>query len=95
MITPDHLILHRLTLTGFWLAPKFGTMKPDDMRALYADLAGLFADGTLNVPVEATYGIDDIKPALEHAGRQGRAGKVLVTPNGPVEGSDRFAITSE
>ena len=81
MITPNHLILHRLTLSGFWLVPKFGTMRPEELRALYADLAGMFADGTLNVPVEATYGIEDIKQALEHAGREGRAGKVLVTPN--------------
>jgi NADPH:quinone reductase-like Zn-dependent oxidoreductase len=55
-----------------------------DLEALYAGLAGRVADGTLAVEVEATYPIEQIQAALEHAGREGRSGKVLVTPNGPV-----------
>ncbi|MBV8336166.1 MAG: alcohol dehydrogenase, partial [Alphaproteobacteria bacterium] len=39
-------------------------------------------DGVLRAPVEATYGIDDIKMALVHAQRRGRHGKVLVLPSG-------------
>ena len=42
------------------------------------------ADGGLQVEVEATYGLEEIKQALAHAGREGRGGKVLITPNGPV-----------
>ena len=62
------------------------------MIALAADGAGRvtarvvahIADGSLHVDVEATYGLDDIKTALEHAGREARGGKVLITPNGPL-----------
>ena len=61
-----------------------GRMKPGERDSLYGELAGLFADGTLDVPIEAVYAIEDIKDALAHAGREGRGGKVLVTPNGPV-----------
>jgi hypothetical protein len=37
----------------------------------------LVADGSLSVPVEATYRLDDYRPALEHAGAAKRGGKVL------------------
>jgi trans-2-enoyl-CoA reductase len=41
-------------------------------------------DGTLYAPVEQVYPIDDIGPALLHAQRGERAGKILVAPNGPM-----------
>jgi NADPH:quinone reductase-like Zn-dependent oxidoreductase len=44
------------------------------------------ADGTLYVEVEQTYPIEEIKTALAHAARGARAGKILVTPNGPIVG---------
>jgi NADPH:quinone reductase-like Zn-dependent oxidoreductase len=59
-------------------------MARPDLEALYADLAARIADGTLRVEVEAAYPIEEIKAALTHAGRQGRAGKILVLPNGPI-----------
>ena len=37
------------------------------------------------VEIEATYPIEEIKAALAHAGREGRAGKILVLPNGPID----------
>jgi NADPH:quinone reductase-like Zn-dependent oxidoreductase len=59
-------------------------MPRSDLRALYADLAGRVASGALRVEVEATYPIEEIKAAVAHAGREGRRGKILVTPNGQV-----------
>ena len=38
----------------------------------------------LKAPVDATFAIDDIKPALVRAQAGGRHGKVLVLPNGPL-----------
>ena len=46
-----------------------------------ATRAGRLADGTLGVDIEATYALDRIKDAMEHAGREGRGGKILLTPN--------------
>ena len=60
------------------------TPPPDEIAALYADLAARVASGALRVEVEATYAIEDIGAALAHAAREGRDGKILVTPNGPV-----------
>ena len=85
MITPHHTILHGITLEGFWLRRGFGDMPRADIEALYADIARHFIDGTLNVPVEATYGLEDIGQALAHALREGRGGKVLLLPQGPID----------
>ncbi len=82
-ISPDHLVFKQINLTGFWFGRKLPFMSVDQREDLYSDIVPHIADGTMRVPVEATYdGIEDIQQALEHAGRGGRGGKVLVTPNG-------------
>lgn len=79
-----HTIFKGITLTGFWLQKSLTSMARPDLEQLYADLAAKIADGTLRVEIEATYPIEEIKAALAHAGREGRSGKVLVLPNGPI-----------
>jgi trans-2-enoyl-CoA reductase len=79
-----HTIFKGITLTGFWLQRTLTAMPREDLQTLYADLAGRVASGELGVQVEATYPIEEIKAALAHAEREGRGGKILVTPNGPV-----------
>jgi mitochondrial enoyl-[acyl-carrier protein] reductase / trans-2-enoyl-CoA reductase len=79
-----HTIFKGVTLTGFWLQKALTAMARPDLEELYAGLAARVADGTLHVAVEATYAIEEIKAALAHAEREGRSGKVLVLPNGPV-----------
>ena len=79
-----HTIFKGITLTGFWLQKALTSMARAGLEALYADLAARVADGTLRVEVEATYPIEEIKAALAHAEREGRSGKILVLPNGPV-----------
>ena len=73
-----------VSLTGFNLGRGLAKRSPDQVRALYADLAIKLRDGVLKAPIDATYPIEDIKEALAHAQRGGRNGKVLVLPNGPV-----------
>ena len=58
-------------------------MTPAELAALYQDLMARSDDGSLHVEVEATYGLEDVKAALAHAGREARGGKVLLTPSGP------------
>ncbi len=83
-MTPTQIVFRGLTLTGFWLAKLLGSMPRDKIEAQYAHLSNLVVDGTLNTPVEATYGLNDIGTALKHAAREGRNGKILLTPNGAV-----------
>jgi NADPH:quinone reductase-like Zn-dependent oxidoreductase len=81
-IGPGQVVFRGITLTGFWLAKLMRAMPLSEIRALYGDLAGRLADGTLGVAIEATYPLERIKEAMEHAGREGRSGKILLTPNG-------------
>ena len=71
-------LMRGVGVTGFGLS--YGLARRT--RAQVRDLAAKIRDGMLHAPVEATYGIEDIKEALVHAQRRGRHGKVLVLPNG-------------
>jgi mitochondrial enoyl-[acyl-carrier protein] reductase / trans-2-enoyl-CoA reductase len=84
MLGAHHTIFKGITLTGFWLTKALSSMARPDLEALYADLAERVRSGALAVEVEKTYPIEDIKAALAHAEREGRGGKILVTPNGPI-----------
>jgi NADPH:quinone reductase-like Zn-dependent oxidoreductase len=84
MITPHQTILHDITLKGFWLVKYMRQMPRSGIEAMYSELAERITDGTLYVPVEATYGLEDIRKALAHAERESRGGKILLTPNGAV-----------
>jgi mitochondrial enoyl-[acyl-carrier protein] reductase / trans-2-enoyl-CoA reductase len=84
MLGAHHTIFKGVTLTGFWLQRALNSMARPDLEALYADLAERVRSGALRVEIEKTYPIEEIKAALAHAEREGRGGKILVTPNGPV-----------
>jgi trans-2-enoyl-CoA reductase len=77
-------VFKRIMLTGFWLMPHLRDSARADVVALYGKLAACIADGSLRVPVQATFPIEEIKPALALSNAYHRAGKVLVTPNGKV-----------
>jgi len=79
---PLHTVVHGISLTGFWLVGFMQRSTSDEIAAMYWDMAGKFLDGTLSVPVEATYPISEAKAALAHALREGRDGKVIIHPNG-------------
>ncbi|MCW8836773.1 MAG: zinc-dependent alcohol dehydrogenase family protein [Rhodospirillales bacterium] len=83
-VSPFNVTFRGIVLTGFWLVKHLGAMSLAEKDALYADLGGRVASGMLHVDVEAVYGMDDIRNALAHAGREARSGKILVAPNGPV-----------
>ncbi|MBT5300291.1 MAG: zinc-dependent alcohol dehydrogenase family protein [Rhodospirillaceae bacterium] len=82
MLDPSHTIVRGISLTGFWLVGFMQRSTPDEIAAMYADMANKFIDGTLTVPVEAAYPITEVKTALAHAMRESRDGKVLILPNG-------------
>jgi len=84
-LTGHQTVFKRLCLTGFWLVPSLQRMTPADIHGMYLMLAGRIADGTLHVPVEATYPLEEIAQAAAKANAYRRTGKVLVTPNGPLK----------
>ncbi len=83
-IRADQTIFKGITLTGFWLQKELTSMALADAQKLYQDLGARVLAGDLHVDVEATYPIEGIRDAVDHAGRSGRGGKILVLPNGPI-----------
>ena len=81
-LTPELVVFQGITLTGFWLAKLLGTMKPDELQKLYAELASQITNGNLYTPVESAYPLDQLSDALKHAYQTERNGKVLLMPNG-------------
>ena len=81
-LTPELVVFQGITLTGFWLAKLLGTMKPDELQKLYAELASQITNGNLYTPVESAYRLDQLSDALKHAYPTERNGKVLLMPNG-------------
>lgn len=77
---PGDVVFRDISLRGFWLARWFATVTPEEMRETYGQLVSLIADGTIHVAVEATYPLTQAREALAHAAREGRRGKVLITP---------------
>jgi trans-2-enoyl-CoA reductase len=71
-------------LTSFNLGNGLAKRSPEQVRAIYADLAVKLRDGVLKAPIDASYPIESIKEALLRAQQGGRNGKVLVLPNGPL-----------
>ncbi|HCP33425.1 MAG TPA: alcohol dehydrogenase, partial [Deltaproteobacteria bacterium] len=81
-LTPDMIVFKGITLTGFWLAKKLGSMSLDKIQETYKNLASKIINGDLYVPVEAIYDLGHFEDALRHAYRGGRNGKILFAPNG-------------
>jgi NADPH:quinone reductase-like Zn-dependent oxidoreductase len=80
----SNFIYRGVKLTGFMLGRFMARRSPQEIRAIYADLARQVVSGALSAPVDTVYPIDRIKDALEHADKGGRNGKILVSPNGVV-----------
>ncbi|MPR34279.1 zinc-dependent alcohol dehydrogenase family protein [Salmonirosea aquatica] len=74
------MIFKEITIKGFWL-PQWMSEADSQTRAQVAQqVIGWLASGEVELPVEATYGLDEIARAVEHADAPGRWGKILVKP---------------
>lgn len=83
-ISPATLFLRGITLSGFYTKRQMESRAPEERRKIYADLAALVANGTLSARIAATYPLDQIVEAVDHAGRvaEAREGKIILLPNG-------------
>lgn len=78
-VAPHDTVFRDISLRGFWLQRWWNNATRQQIRDLYANLAGMVARGELSVPVEAVYPLDQVSAALQHAARPGRVGKVLLS----------------
>ncbi|MBO0931081.1 zinc-dependent alcohol dehydrogenase family protein [Fibrella aquatilis] len=74
------MIFRELTIRGFWLTDWMRRVDPKVRQRVAGEVITLLSSGTIKLPVEATYSLDDIVKAVEHADAPGRWGKVLVKP---------------
>jgi NADPH:quinone reductase len=66
------------TLRGFWLTRWMTETPGDRVTAAMDELMRLMGTGEVDPPVEARYGLDEVREAAAHAERPGRSGKVLL-----------------
>jgi NADPH:quinone reductase-like Zn-dependent oxidoreductase len=75
------VLFRNVAIRGFWFSVWFANAPIDEKKALYDKLTALVRDGTIRVPVAATYPLARVNEALAHAARPGRPGKILLTMN--------------
>jgi len=73
------LIFNDVRLVGFWWDKFCRVRGPDAVREVMDAVFGKMADGSLELPIEASYDFEDFEKALEHD-KQPRLGKVLLKP---------------
>jgi NADPH:quinone reductase-like Zn-dependent oxidoreductase len=56
-------------------------LQQESLAELTTQVLDTITKGTVTIPVEATYPLDRIKEAVEHAEREGRTGKILLVGN--------------
>lgn len=79
-IATNDLMFRDITLRGFWLSSHLATRPKDEIRQMLERTMDLVRQNVVEIPVEATYTLDRIKDAVAHAQREGRSGKILLTP---------------
>lgn len=83
-LSTHQCIFKRLCLTGFGLMWWLQTKPRQELVTIYSELAMRVVDGSLDVPIQATFPIEEIKQAIALANAEHRSGKVLVMPNGSI-----------
>ena len=74
------MIFRELTVKGFWLTDWMRRVDSNTRQDVAKNVIRLLASGKIQLPVEASYSLDQIVEAVEHADRPGRWGKILVKP---------------
>jgi trans-2-enoyl-CoA reductase len=72
------LIFKELHLRGFWVTRWMEEAPIEEVRSIYAELAGLVVAGKLQQPIAAEYPLSEIASAVKHAAQSGKNGKIIV-----------------
>jgi NADPH:quinone reductase-like Zn-dependent oxidoreductase len=80
-LPPDMVFLRDIRLRGFYTIRQFTQHAPEDVAAMYKDLAAMVADGTLSAQIAGTFSLDQVHEACTLAAKVGddRPGKVIIT----------------
>lgn len=80
MINAGLMIFKELTVKGFWLTDWMRRADNQTRQEVATNVIQALASGKIQLPVEASYPLDQIVDAVEHADRHGRWGKILIKP---------------
>lgn len=72
------LIFRELTVRGFWLTDWMRRVDSRTRQEVAQQVVALLASGEVQLPVEATYALSQIREAVQHAEQPGRRGKILL-----------------
>ena len=72
------LIFKDLSFRGFWLTRWKAVADAAEQEFVFNRLSGWLADGSLSLPVHATFPLDEIPAAVAEAAAAHRSGKVLI-----------------
>jgi NADPH:quinone reductase-like Zn-dependent oxidoreductase len=83
-LPPDTVFLRNIRMEGFYTIRSFETRSADEIKSIYEYLGSLIGNGTLTAKIAASYTLDQVADAVNHAGRKGaeREGKIILLPNG-------------
>ena len=72
------MIFRELTIKGFWLTDWMRRVDSQKRQNVARNVITLLVGGQIQVPVEATYSLSEIKKAVDHSEQAGRHGKILI-----------------
>ncbi|MBA4063686.1 MAG: zinc-binding dehydrogenase [Isosphaera sp.] len=75
---PRHAIGNGVRVEGYWLATWARRQRPLAMLRLFRRVLGLMREGVLRSDFSATYPLEEVRKAVEHAAAAGKGGKVLL-----------------
>ncbi|KAB7763251.1 zinc-binding dehydrogenase [Xanthomonas maliensis] len=77
-ISSGDVIFKQATVRGFWGSKVTQATAPEDKRRMIGELVKAALDGSLALPVEAEFALDDAAKAAAASAEPGRRGKVLL-----------------
>ena len=81
LTVPNGLLIFKdLQIRGLWITKWIESAPKEELDEAYGRLAALMLGGSMSVPVDSTYPLEDFGAALERVGGAGREGKVLLVP---------------
>ena len=77
-VHPRFIIGNNLRVEGFWLGEWAKAQRILTMLKLFRQVKALMREGVLQSQFSATYPLEDVRKAVEHAAAPGKGGKVLL-----------------
>jgi NADPH:quinone reductase-like Zn-dependent oxidoreductase len=77
-IHPRHVLSNSVRVEGFWLAAWARQQGVLTMLGLFRRVRALMREGVLQSTVAATYPLEEVRTAVDHAARAGKGGKILL-----------------